>query len=72
MVWRRDVDHPTTVTNLADATDTLDAGPIEPILATTSTGEPWYPPDPARRPGDSTGTRLASRTAGSSSAWPAR
>jgi Rieske Fe-S protein len=37
------------VKDLADATTALDAGPVQPILAVTLTGQPWYPPDPDRR-----------------------
>lgn len=44
-----DSETPATVENLADATSALDAGPVEPILAVTVTGQPWYPPDPNQR-----------------------
>lgn len=33
------------ITNLADARTTLDAGPVDVILADTTAGRPWYVPD---------------------------
>lgn len=44
-----DDSHLKSVTNLADATRTLDAGQVRPIVEATLTGQPWYPPDPNRR-----------------------
>lgn len=38
-----------TITNFADATTALDAGPVAPIAAATAGGAPWYPPDPNSR-----------------------
>lgn len=37
------------VTDLARATDTLDAGPVAPVLDATALGRPWYPPGGEQR-----------------------